>query len=157
MRGTWPFSEHGMKPKHVLVICIALIAAVCTGCGAVAGTRSTEGPSRSGDAAIAGAFQNHQSGIQVTGKGVVTSVLSDDNVGGRHQRFIVELASGQTLLFAHNIDIAPRLNGLAPGDSIEFSGEYEWNAEGGVIHWTHHDPSGQHRAGWLIFDGATYQ
>ena len=90
-------------------------------------------------------------------QGVVERVLSDDNDGDRHQRFILRLASGQTLLVAHNIDIAPRLNSLAPGDTVAFNGVYEWNAEGGVIHWTHHDPSGKHATGWLEYGGATYK
>lgn len=106
---------------------------------------------------IARAFANHESGVQVTGQGTVTRVLSDDNDGSRHQRFILRLASGQTLLVAHNIDIAPRVPSLTVGNVISFYGEYEWNAQGGTIHWTHRDPAGQHVAGWLKRDGVTYQ
>jgi hypothetical protein len=87
----------------------------------------------------------------------VARVLPDDLDGARHQRFIVELASGQTLLIAHNIDIAPRIEGLAVGDSVRFKGEYVWNAKGGVVHWTHHDPQGGHVAGWLMHNGRRYQ
>jgi len=43
------------------------------------------------------------------------------------------------------------------GDSVAFKGEYEWNAEGGVIHWTHRDPEGAHVAGWLKHNGQTSQ
>jgi hypothetical protein len=43
------------------------------------------------------------------------------------------------------------------GDTVEFSGQYEWNSQGGVVHWTHHDPAGEHRAGWLKHRGVTYQ
>ena len=93
----------------------------------------------------------------MSGEGTVIRVLSDDNDGGRHQRFILQLASGQTLLVAHNIDIAPRVPALAVGDTIAFHGVYEWNDEGGVIHWTHRDPDGLHEAGWLQHVGATYQ
>jgi hypothetical protein len=93
----------------------------------------------------------------VSDSGVVDRVLSDDTEGGRHQRFILRLASGQTLLIAHNIDIAARVSGLSEGDSVEFSGQYEWNDKGGVVHWTHHDPSGQHQAGWFKHGGVTYQ
>jgi len=111
----------------------------------------------SSDDAIGKAFRDHASGVGVTGAGVVDRVLSDDNEGGRHQRFILRLSSGQTLLVAHNIDIAPRVPGLKPGDSVEFKGDYEWNPEGGVIHWTHHDPDGGHASGWLRRNGQTYQ
>jgi len=106
---------------------------------------------------IGRAFASHLSNIQVEGEGTVTRVLPDDLDGSRHQRFIVQLASGQTLLIAHNVDIAPRLNGLQEGDTVRFNGEYIWNAKGGVIHWTHHDPGGRHAGGWLMHNGKTYQ
>jgi hypothetical protein len=109
------------------------------------------------DAAIARAFENRLSNIQVQGQGRVTQVLEDDNDGSRHQRFIIRLDSGQTLLIAHNIDLAPRLDALSPGDTIEFNGEYEWNPKGGVIHWTHHDPEKRHPGGWLKYNGQTFQ
>jgi len=113
--------------------------------------------SASADDAIARAFQNQSSGVQVSGQGVVERVLSDDTDGSRHQRFILRLPSGQTLLIAHNIDLAPRVTAVGPGDSVAFYGEYEWNPEGGVIHWTHHDPDGSHVAGWLKHNGQTFQ
>jgi hypothetical protein len=103
------------------------------------------------------AFENQQSNAQVEGSGVVENVLSDDNDGSRHQRFIVRMPSGLTILIAHNIDLAPRVSPLARGDRIEFSGEYEWSNKGGVVHWTHRDPSGRHRAGWLKHDGQMVQ
>jgi len=109
------------------------------------------------DDPIGRAFASRASGIQVEGEGVVIHLLPDDLNGARHQRFIVELASGQTLLITHNIDIAPRIDGLEVGDSVRFNGEYVWNAKGGVIHWTHHDPQGKHVAGWVIHNGKTYR
>ncbi len=81
--------------------------------------------------------------------GVVSHILPDDNQGSRHQRFTVRLASGLTVLIAHNIDIAPRIGNLREGDRIAFSGLYEWNDKGGVVHWTHHDPSGRYGGGYL--------
>jgi hypothetical protein len=84
-------------------------------------------------------------------------ILPDDNDGSRHQRFILELDSGQALLIAHNIDLAPRINDLDKGDTVAFYGEYEWNSKGGVIHWTHNDPNYRHIDGWLKHRGRTYQ
>lgn len=103
------------------------------------------------------AFQSHQNNLSVTQQGKITRILADDLAGDRHQRCIVELASGQMLLIAHNIDVAPRVPGLTTGTPLIFHGVYEWNAQGGVIHWTHHDPDGHHEAGWLIYQGKTYQ
>ena len=109
------------------------------------------------DAAFTRALESRASGIQLQSQGVVIKVLPDDNNGSRHQRFILKLRSGQTALIAHNIDIASKIGSLRVGDSVAFNGEYEWNSEGGVIHWTHHDPSGRHGAGWLKHGGRTYQ
>jgi hypothetical protein len=109
------------------------------------------------DDPIGHAFASRASDVQVEGEGKVISILADDLDGSRHQRFIVQLASGQTLLITHNIDIAPRITGLQVGDSVSFNGEYVWNEKGGVIHWTHHDPQGRHVAGWVIHDGKTYK
>ena len=110
-----------------------------------------------GTEAIAAAYADQVSGLQVTGAGVVVKVLPDDNDGSPRQRFLLELPSGQTVLVAHNIDLAPRVPGLVGGDGVQFHGVYEWNPRGGVIHWTHHDPSGRHEVGWLRVQGQTYQ
>ena len=107
--------------------------------------------------ALQNAYTHRQSDVQVQGKGVVSRILGDDLDGSRHQRFILRLASGQTLMVAHNIDLAPRIERLKTGDTVEFYGEYEWNDKGGVIHWTHHDPAGRHTGGWLKHGGRTYQ
>ncbi len=109
------------------------------------------------ETALSQAIENRGRDVQVRGAGKVVRILSDDNDGSRHQRFILELDSGDTLLVAHNIDLAPRVPGIRIGDSVEFHGVYEWNDRGGVIHWTHHDPRGQHTGGWLKHQGRTYQ
>ncbi|HEX3250708.1 MAG TPA: DUF3465 domain-containing protein [Pyrinomonadaceae bacterium] len=121
------------------------------------GSASVATASSGGDDTIARAFANQASGAQVEGEGTVIRVLPDDMNGSRHQKFIIQLASGQTLLFAHNIDIAPRVDGLQVGDNVSFNGEYIWNAKGGVVHWTHHDPQRRHTSGWIKHNGRTYQ
>lgn len=95
-------------------------------------------------------------GQQAHGSGIVTRILADDNDGSRHQRFILELPSGRTLLVAHNIDVAPRVMALQRGDIVEFNGVFETNERGGVIHWTHHDPQRRHVGGWLQHNGQRY-
>lgn len=118
---------------------------------------SSPAQTNSTDSIIKQAFHNRTSNLQVSGSGVVVSSLPDDLDGSRHQKFILRLSSGQTLLVAHNIDLAPRINSLGRGDRISFNGEYEWNAKGGVLHWTHHDPAGRHESGWLQHEGRKYQ
>ena len=105
--------------------------------------------------AIAEAFRDRTSNVQVSGAGVVRRVLPDDREGSRHQRFILELSNGQTVLVSHNIDLAARLTSLDRGDTVEFFGEYEWNADGGVMHQTHDDPARRHIGGWLKHEGRT--
>lgn len=100
--------------------------------------------------------ERNQSGVMVAVTGRVTRTLSDDNEGSRHQRFIVKLPSGHTLLISHNIDLAPRVP-LNEGDRISAFGQYEWNERGGVLHWTHHDPAGRHEEGWIEHNGRRYE
>jgi hypothetical protein len=109
------------------------------------------------NAALMQVIARRQSDTQVQGSGRVSRLLADDLKGSRHQRFILDLPGGGTLLIAHNIDLAPRIDSLREGDEVEFYGEYEWNDRGGVVHWTHHDPRGSHAGGWLRHKGRTYE
>lgn len=103
------------------------------------------------------AYEQRRSNVQIEGEGVVKKTLPDDNKGSRHQRFILQFKSGQSVLVAHNIDLAEKIKGLKKGDTVGFYGEYEWSEQGGVIHWTHHDPKGRHADGWLKHNGKMYQ
>ena len=102
-------------------------------------------------------YQQQLSNIQVQSKGEVKAILADDNDGSRHQKMILKLENGLTVLVAHNIDLAPRVEGLRKGEIVEFYGEYEYSPKGGVIHWTHHDPQAKHVDGWLKYQGKSYQ
>jgi len=133
------------------------MCAAVSGCSPAPHVAPSGRASSGSDEALARAFEQRARNVQVEGQGVVQRVLSDDNDGSRHQRFLVELASSQTLLIAHNIDLAPRVDGLREGDAVSFSGAYEWNPEGGVIHWTHRDPGKRHPPGWIKHNGKVYQ
>lgn len=106
---------------------------------------------------IASAFANHENMASVNVSGSIVTILSDDTDGDRHQRFIIKLSNAQTILIVHNIDIAPRVAAIALKESIFIHGEYIWNSEGGLIHWTHHDPGGSHEDGWILYQGKTYR
>lgn len=107
--------------------------------------------------AISHLFENKLSNVQVEGVGQVKAVLRDDLQGSRHQKFILTLPSGITVLISHNIDLAPRIDTISTGDQVAFYGEYEWNEKGGVVHWTHHDPEKKHTGGWLKHNGRIYR
>lgn len=98
-----------------------------------------------------------RTGAQVTTSGLVIRILPDDRDGSRHQKFIIRADSGETLLVAHNIDLAPRLEGLRTGERVRISGEFAWNPRGGTLHWTHRDPQGRHVAGYIEWRGRRYQ
>jgi len=102
-------------------------------------------------------IQQQKSNVRVTLTSIVFKVLKDDLKGSRHQRFLIQIGSGDTILIAHNIDLAPKIDSLQKGDTVTISGKYEWNDKGGVIHWTHHDPAGKHHAGWIDHNGRRYQ
>lgn len=113
--------------------------------------------SRDTDRRIKEAYKTVKSDLWVESQGEVVKVLRDDNDDSRHQRFLLKLSNGHTILIAHNIDLAPKIEGLKAGDVVFFSGEYEWNNKGGVVHWTHHDPSGRKTGGWLMHNGRKYE
>lgn len=101
-------------------------------------------------------IRDQRSGVMVESSGAIKKVLPDDQDGDRHQRFIVTLPSGSTVLIAHNIDLAPRVP-LKERDAIEFHGQFEWSEQGGTVHWTHHDPAGRREGGWIRHHGKLYE
>ena len=108
------------------------------------------------NASVEAAYSKKQSDVQVSGQGVVAKLLPDDQKGARHQKFLVRINTEQTLLFAHNIDLAERLP-VKVGDAVSFNGEYVYNPKGGIVHWTHLDPQGNHTPGWIMLQGKKYQ
>jgi hypothetical protein len=71
--------------------------------------------------------------------------------GVKHRRSNVRVEA-----WGHNIDLAARVP-VAEADRVDFRGRYERNEKGGVVHWTHHDPRGQHSGGWIRHQGELYK
>jgi hypothetical protein len=148
--------------RLVLVVLAALVAVWYarrppSGATAVEATQPADAREHAGSTPGAAAFTRAASGNTMRVSGRVERLLADDRDGSAHQRFIIATGSGTTLLIAHNIDLAPRLEGLARGDAVEVYGEYEWNDKGGLIHWTHKDPGGNHTPGYIEWRGRRYQ
>ena len=147
LKGTLPKGEESLDPKkYVLEIP-----------NESPSLRAKGSTAKSSESEIANAYMQLLQDVQVTGEGEVVKVLADDNKGSKHQRFILRVPEGFTVLVAHNIDLAPRVANITQGDKVSFYGEYVWNEKGGVVHWTHSDPRGRHVAGWLKHNGVTYQ
>ncbi len=100
-------------------------------------------------------YQQQKSDVFVVFEAEVTKLLADDVEGDRHQKFIVSTGKN-TVLIAHNIDLAKRVP-VKVGDELIIRGEYEWNSQGGVVHWTHHDPQNRHPGGWIEHDGKKFK
>ncbi|HLN47177.1 MAG TPA: DUF3465 domain-containing protein [Magnetospirillaceae bacterium] len=106
-------------------------------------------------------IHQHKNGQEVTVEGTVAQVLpNESSATGRHERFILDVHTGsgdeQLILVAHNIDIAPQVP-LAEGDDVIVHGDLELDSSGPVMHWTHHDPSGRHPAGFIKVHGQIYE
>jgi hypothetical protein len=146
----------------VLLAGAAVLAAL--GVAWLAPDRSAEAAGRTSGAAVQqssdparAAFESRAKGRVIAVAGVIERILADDRDGSPHQRFIIRTSGGISLLIAHNLDLAPRLQGLVVGERVAVLGEYEWNEKGGLMHWTHDDPQGRHRAGYIEWRGRRYQ
>ena len=148
-----------MRRAGLRVVLLAAVAATAVWWVLDGGPGAVFGPlpgTPSGATAVLEAFEDGRSGVVVEVQGRVTRVLADDIEGSRHQRFILRLDGGHTLLVSHNIDLAPRVP-LEVDDPVHVRGQYEWNAQGGVLHWTHHDPAGRRPGGWIRHRGRTWR
>ncbi|MFA6957776.1 MAG: DUF3465 domain-containing protein [Thermoanaerobaculia bacterium] len=119
-----------------------------------AASREASG-ARPDDSRLVDAWRSRRSNTWVEGSGNVEALLPDDREGSRHQKFIVRIDRELTVLVSHNIDLAPRVP-LDKGDAVSFRGEYVWNAKGGLVHWTHHDPQGKN-GGWIRVGRQVYE
>lgn len=151
-----------IRPTAVALAAIAIAPIACSSSNMPSEQSPDQSPfsstiAQASEQTILDAYAQGASNVMVEAAGQVERLLSDDLEGSRHQRFIVRLPSGHTVLISHNIDIASRIDTLQQGDNIRFRGEYEWNSQGGIVHWTHHDPNGDHPGGWIDHQGQRYE
>jgi hypothetical protein len=72
-----------------------------------------------------------------------------------HEAFDVQSDAGP-LEIVDNVSIAPRCP-VVPGDRVEVRGEMVHDpGRKPVVHWTHHDPGGQHPDGFIRLRGRQY-
>jgi hypothetical protein len=138
--------RYGHGVRRALLVIVALAGSACS-----AATTPD-------NAAIEADYADHRSPVEVTADGTVISILSDDaGPSGTHQRFIIRLAGAtQTVLVDNNVTIGQRVP-VAVDQHVIVHGEYVWNSEGGLIHFTHHDPAPSHEGGWIELNGVRYQ
>jgi signal peptidase I len=155
-----------IRTRRRITLCLLAWLAIAPGCGvtAQAPPQTPAGPAREptihtqefGEQ-VQAAYQARRSHVWVEGAGRVERLLRDDTKRPRHQRFIVDLGNGLTVLIAHNIDLASRVP-LKKGDVIRFRGEYIWSEQGGTVHWTHRDPKGgKDSGGWIRWRDFVYR
>jgi translation initiation factor IF-1 len=149
----------GIVSRYIVVF-VALLLSGCDPAqtnqqGGVAQTQTQ--PSAGYDQSqVIQAQQMHARKVEVTITARVYKILPDDTQGLPHQRFLLLLDNGTTVLVAHDTKLAPRVP-INQGDIVQVHGEYIWNEKGGVIHWTHHSPNGRHFGGWIDYMGQRYQ
>jgi hypothetical protein len=134
---------------RTLALAIALLAgAACSG--------QTEQPN---NAQVCSLYASGSSGVEVIAQGTVLGVLgTNEGPSGEHEGFLLGLKQDCDLMLRveTNVDITGPVP-VQDGQVVTVKGQFEDDAEGGVIHWTHHDPSGRHVAGYVEIAGKLYQ
>jgi hypothetical protein len=141
--------------SFALLLALWLICAPLKSCTAQPATIQGQ-EIRAAQAQVLQAQEQHWKKVEVTVEAPVAKLLRDDTEGIPHQRFLLQLANGTTVLIAHDTAMAPYVP-LHPGDWVRIHGEYIWTDRGGVIHWTHHTDTPRHEGGWIQYNGQIYQ
>jgi hypothetical protein len=139
----------GATPRFALAALLLSLAA-CT----------VQSVGDAGNREIYEAWRAGRSHVEVEGTGVVARVLGTRNgPSGEHEGFLLHLTGpgghGLTVRVESNLDLMGSLP-VREGRAAIVRGEYEYDPRGGVIHWTHRDPSGRHPGGFVEVDGRRY-
>ncbi|MGB6062223.1 MAG: DUF3465 domain-containing protein [Candidatus Aquilonibacter sp.] len=111
------------------------------------------------NAHICALYASGSSDAEVVAQGTVLTVLGTRNgPSGDHEGFLLKLTQQCDLMLRveTNVDITGPVP-LRPGETVTVKGQFEDDASGGVIHWTHHDPSGRHAGGYVLAGGKYYE
>jgi len=103
--------------------------------------------SRVGCATVAAAYRDHIAFQWVTVAARVTEVLPDSFGRYQHQRFLIGCPTGQRVLIVNDVTVGQRVP-VKPGDRVAAHGEYVWNRQGGLIHFTHTSTGAEQ--GWIL-------
>lgn len=155
-------------PLLAILICVSLSAcsrSVVERIPAPTGSSETKATERAdtsqvqsvqNDDQVIQAQANQAHKVEVLFCAKVKKLLPDDTKGLPHQRFLLELSNGSSLLIAHDTKYAPVVP-IQAGDLVTVKGEYIWNKRGGVVHWTHRSDTPRHEGGYIDFQGVRYQ
>ncbi|MBC5809786.1 MAG: DUF3465 domain-containing protein [Candidatus Eremiobacteraeota bacterium] len=113
------------------------------------------------NAAVYDAWRAQRSRLEVTARGDVARDLGlRRGPSGLHEGFLLHLRGagghGLTVRVETNVDITGPV-AVHAGDAVEVRGEYVYDARGGLIHYTHHDPRLRHPGGYLRVGDRTFQ
>ncbi len=102
---------------------------------------------------VSEAFRRHQSGNWLSLTASVDRLLPDSTSLHTEQRFIVRCGNGQTVLIDNDVGVGQRVP-VVVGVAITLRGQFIWNDEGGLVHYTHH--GGPNNGGWILFRNHLY-
>ena len=115
-----------------------------------------EGTDATDDSALVAAMRNGRTVQFLMAVNLeVIQLLPDDTSGLQHQKWIVRLSNGQKVEAVYNSDMCPRVP-VRVGDRVALAGMFLMTGQGGLMHWLHHDPQGQHPDGFVELNGQRY-
>jgi hypothetical protein len=133
-------------------LALAVVLVASAGCGGGV----TEKPD---NAHVCALYASGTSDAEVVAQGTVLGVLGTHNgPSGEHEGFLLKLTQQCDLMLRveTNVDITGPVP-LRAGETVTVKGQFEDDPGGGVIHWTHRDPSGRHVAGYVLAGGKYYE
>lgn len=113
-------------------------------------------PGNEDDSEIVRAVVNRRRVDFVEGRGmVVIRTLADDTNGLRHQKWVVQLSNGSSMMAVYNLDMCERV-ALKVGDHVAMGGQFVWTNQGALLHWLHYDPRKTRPDGYVEVNGKVY-